>query len=136
MIGIQYTILADNDSPNLFVIEKGERCSIESLDKYKRISYYYVLGGNIYQSPDIYTLIITRLNSITRYINNSYLELQNYHKFNNAIGSYWSFKDKEMDEKEEYPVDKKEEDIIRNMMKGKVDQLLFSITESFTKVFI
>lgn len=58
MKGIQYTILADDLSPNLILIEKLERLSPE---EYHHLGYYYVLGGNIYQAPDLYSLINTRL---------------------------------------------------------------------------
>lgn len=58
MKGIQYTILADELSPNLILIEKLNRISPE---EYHHLAYYYVLGGNIYQAPDFYSLINTRL---------------------------------------------------------------------------
>lgn len=68
-------------------------------------------------------------------MNTAYQEISQYHNFNQDIGSYWSFKEKEMDEKEEYPVEKAEEDVVRNERKERLNQLEWAINQTFNDVY-
>lgn len=69
-------------------------------------------------------------------MNKAYQDISEYHEYNENIGSYWSFKEKEMDEKEEYPVEKAEEDIVRNEKKVRLNQLEWAVNQTFNDVYL
>jgi mediator of RNA polymerase II transcription subunit 6 len=55
--GIEY-ILQEAQEPNHFVIRKQKR---EGPEKVTALAAYYVLDGSIYQAPQLYTVIGSRV---------------------------------------------------------------------------
>ncbi|EJW01210.1 hypothetical protein EDEG_04059 [Edhazardia aedis USNM 41457] len=66
MVGVQYILAKSLDEDQLFIIYK--------IDRFTRVEYdvlqiYYVLNGNIYQSPTNHALLSSRLSNSLYFIN-------------------------------------------------------------------
>ena len=61
MIGIEFNLEYFNKEKDLFYITKNER----EKNKITLLSYYYVFKGTIYQSPDLYSLLLSNVESLT-----------------------------------------------------------------------
>jgi len=72
LIGLEFNQESVNPEKDLFIISKSYRRSLNDLDL---ISYYYVFKGTIYQSPNLFSVITTNLESIANNINNLILEM-------------------------------------------------------------
>ncbi|CAK9866487.1 unnamed protein product [Sphagnum jensenii] len=69
--GIEY-ILQEAQEPNLFVIRKQKR---EGPEKVTALAAYYVLDGSIYQAPQLYTVIGSRVVRSLYHISNAFLQV-------------------------------------------------------------
>ncbi|CAG9540179.1 unnamed protein product [Cercopithifilaria johnstoni] len=104
MQGIQYTVVGT--FPPLYVIMKQRRNSPTNVTP---LAYYYIVNGTVYQCPDIYTYVQSKLISIVDPLRQALEQAQNFNRFNIAKGYYWEFKDsngeiiKKATEEEEKP---------------------------------
>ncbi|VIO98270.1 Uncharacterized protein BM_BM6898 [Brugia malayi] len=104
MQGIQYTVVGT--FPPLYVIMKQRRNSPTNVTP---LAYYYIVNGTVYQCPDIYTYIQSKLISIVDPLRQALEQARNFNRFNIAKGYYWEFKDsdgetvKKATEEEEKP---------------------------------
>ena len=64
--GIEFN-LEDSKDPDLFIISKSKR---NNSNEIILISYYYIFRGNIYQSPNLFSILTSNVESITNNINN------------------------------------------------------------------
>lgn len=71
LIGLEYNLESTSLEKDLYIISKSYRRSLNDLDL---ISYYYVFKGTIYQSPNLFSIITTNLESIANNLNNLILE--------------------------------------------------------------
>ncbi len=69
--GIEFN-LEDSKDHDLFIISKSERRNSHDLIL---ISYYYIFRGNIYQSPNLFSVLTSNVEVITNNINNLILEM-------------------------------------------------------------
>ncbi|KAM3717299.1 Mediator of RNA polymerase II transcription subunit [Dirofilaria immitis] len=88
MQGIQYTVVGT--FPPLYVILKQRRNSPTNVTP---LAYYYIVNGTVYQCPDIYTYIQSKLISIVDPLRQALEQARNFNRFNIAKGYYWEFKD-------------------------------------------
>ncbi|VDO25556.1 unnamed protein product [Onchocerca flexuosa] len=88
MQGIQYTVVGT--FPPLYVIMKQRRNSPTNVTP---LAYYYIVNGTVYQCPDIYTYIQSKLISIVDPLRQALEQARNFNRFNIAKGYYWEFKD-------------------------------------------
>jgi hypothetical protein len=64
--GIEFNIESVDKEKDLFVINK---CFRKNFKESTLISYYYIFKGTIYQSPDVYSVIISNVESIAHNFN-------------------------------------------------------------------
>jgi hypothetical protein len=69
MIGIEFNLEFYNKDKDLFYISKNYR----EKNKVTLLSYYYVFKGTIYQAPDLYSLLLSNIESLT----NNFISLNN-----------------------------------------------------------
>uniref|UniRef100_A0A0R3S084 Mediator of RNA polymerase II transcription subunit 6 n=1 Tax=Elaeophora elaphi TaxID=1147741 RepID=A0A0R3S084_9BILA len=88
MQGIQYTVVGT--FPPLYVIMKQRRNSPTNVTP---LAYYYIVNGTVYQCPDIYTYVQSKLISIVDPLRQALEQARTFNRFNIAKGYYWEFKD-------------------------------------------
>jgi hypothetical protein len=69
MIGIEFNLEYFNKEKDLFYITKNYR----EKNKVTLLSYFYIFKGTIYQSPDLYSLLLSNIESLT----NNFVNLSN-----------------------------------------------------------
>ena len=72
LIGIEFNIEHINPDRELFLISKSYRRDFNDIFL---ISYYFVYRGTIYQSPNLFSVVTTHIESIANNINNVIMEL-------------------------------------------------------------
>jgi mediator of RNA polymerase II transcription subunit 6 len=87
MTGVEYTLLLVQE-PILYVIRKTHRYSP---DKVVPLAYFYILGGVVYQCPDLHSLINSRLLSSLHLVHDAFEEVLSYAKYDTSKGYYWKF---------------------------------------------
>jgi mediator of RNA polymerase II transcription subunit 6 len=87
MKGIEYSLLHVQE-PVLYVIRKNYR---QAPDKISPMANYYVLGGTVYQCPDLKSVLNSRLLSTLHLIDSAFDQMYSYAKYHPARGHYWDF---------------------------------------------
>ncbi|XP_003386493.1 PREDICTED: mediator of RNA polymerase II transcription subunit 6-like [Amphimedon queenslandica] len=87
MTGIEYSLFLVQE-PVLYVIKKVHR---QSPEKVIPLANYYVLGGVVYQCPDLHSVINSRLLSSLHLIHQAFEEAQSYARYGPSQGYYWKF---------------------------------------------
>jgi mediator of RNA polymerase II transcription subunit 6 len=64
MIGVEYQLYM-NQPPTLYVIRKVQRTSPKDVTP---MCYYYILHGVVYQAPDLMSLVSSRLQMVSYYL--------------------------------------------------------------------
>lgn len=96
MNGIQYTLVGAN--PPLFVIMKQRRNSPTNVTP---LCYYYIINGTVYQCPDLYTFVQSKLIGIVHPLRQALETARQFSRYNVAKGYYWQFKEDEKDKGDE-----------------------------------
>uniref|UniRef100_A0A914MXB8 Mediator of RNA polymerase II transcription subunit 6 n=1 Tax=Meloidogyne incognita TaxID=6306 RepID=A0A914MXB8_MELIC len=120
MEGIQYVLVQPPSSPPLFVVRKQRRMSA---DKITPLCHYYVLDGTVYQAPDLYTFLHSKLIGIIDPLRNAFLEAIEMTRFSSSKGYSWEFKtkpSKRVDEEEEEEMD--DNNYLNNQKKDKDEE--------------
>ncbi|GMT09023.1 hypothetical protein PFISCL1PPCAC_320 [Pristionchus fissidentatus] len=106
MQGDQYVLY--NAKPPLYVILKQKR-TINNSDNYVTpLAYYYVINGTVYQSPDAFSLIQSRLLGVVDPLRSAFDTMLRFSRFNVAKGYSWQFDTKPAGEEEEKEEDDEE----------------------------
>lgn len=87
MTGNQYVLF--HAQPPLFIIRKHRRTSINNTIP---LCYYYVLDGNVYQAPDLHTLVQSRLVGALEPLRQAMAETIKCLRFDPAKGHTWEFR--------------------------------------------
>lgn len=95
MTGTEYSLLHVQE-PILYVIRKAHR---QSVDKVTPLADYYILGGVVYQCPDLATVINARLLSTLHLVHSAFSEAISYARYDPTKGYYWEFPDDEPEKK-------------------------------------
>jgi hypothetical protein len=72
--GIEFILDSVNQEKDLFIISKIYR---RSYNDTMLISYYYIFKGTIFQSPDVYSVITSNIESIANNLNNILYTINN-----------------------------------------------------------
>lgn len=72
-VGVEFNLEHMSKDKELYFISKNYRKYSEAV----LISYYYVFKGTIYQSPDIFSILTSNIESISNNFNNIISELNN-----------------------------------------------------------
>lgn len=89
--GIQYVLVQPPSSAPLFVIRKQQRNSAHEITP---LCHYYVLDGTVYQAPDLYTFIHSRLVNAMDPLRNAFTAAIDMLRFSPHKGYSWDFKTK------------------------------------------
>ncbi|CAJ0591204.1 unnamed protein product [Cylicocyclus nassatus] len=96
MTGIQYVLWSAQ--PPLYVICKHRRNNMQNVTP---LAYYYVINGTVYQAPDVYTFVQSRLLGAVEPLKNAFDQVIQYSRYNVAKGYYWQFDKKPATKKED-----------------------------------
>jgi len=94
MQGVEYMLLHAQE-PILYIIRKQQRFSPTQVQP---MASYHIIGGNIYQTPDVGSIINSRLASATAALNSSFSELASYSNYHPTKGYSWQFKNKDKED--------------------------------------
>lgn len=98
------------------------------------ITYYYVVNGTVYQAPDLYSLVQSRLLGALNPLKEAFAAARECARFNVAKGYYWEFKKEGKKKKTEAEgeAEKKPEEVRSTLFqRTRVDRLLGLLTEKF-----
>ncbi|KAL5464155.1 hypothetical protein EMCRGX_G033124 [Ephydatia muelleri] len=123
MIGTEYSLLHVQD-PILYVIRKAHR---QSTDKVTPLADYYILGGVVYQCPDLATVINARLLSTLHLVHSAFSEAISYARYDPTKGYYWEFPDDEPEKRGTATITEEPNEIQRK----RSDLLLAELTKKF-----
>ncbi|ETN80858.1 MED6 mediator sub complex component [Necator americanus] len=96
MTGIQYVLWSAQ--PPLYVICKHRRNNMQNVTP---LAYYYIINGTVYQAPDVYTFVQSRLLGAVEPLKNAFDQVIQYSRYNVAKGYYWQFDKKPATKKDE-----------------------------------
>ncbi|GMS78415.1 hypothetical protein PENTCL1PPCAC_590 [Pristionchus entomophagus] len=99
MAGEQYVL--HSSRPPLFVIMKQMRTIAQNRNFVTPLAYYYVINGTVYQAPDAYSLIQSRLLGAVAPLGQAFEQMLKFSRFNVAKGYSWEFDSKPAGEGEE-----------------------------------
>ncbi|KAF9410500.1 Mediator of RNA polymerase II transcription subunit 6 [Podila epigama] len=85
MTGIEFALVLDR-YPTLFIIQKQRRKSPQEV---KPMAIYYVLHGNIFQCPDLQTLLSNRVLGSLHHVQSAFNEARNMSEFHPSTGYQW-----------------------------------------------
>lgn len=89
MTGIQYVLWSAQ--PPLYVICKHRRNNMQNVTP---LAYYYIINGTVYQAPDVYNFVQSRLLGAVEPLKNAFDHVIQYSRYNVAKGYYWQFEKK------------------------------------------
>ncbi|KAA0200821.1 hypothetical protein HAZT_HAZT009856, partial [Hyalella azteca] len=136
MQGTEYMLLHAQD-PILYIIRKQQRYSPSQATP---LAAYHIIGGEVFQTPDIGSIINSRLASTMTHVNNSFTELASYSQYHPSKGYWWHFHNKPASSQAEHPSSNKEnkdkkvsskEEAATAFQRRRVDLLLQDITSRF-----
>ena len=87
MIGVEYCLLYVQE-PILYVIRKQQRHSPSHVTP---MSDYYIVGGTIYQAPDLCSVVNSRLLSAVNHMQAAFDEAKSYARYHPNKGYWWDF---------------------------------------------
>merc|ERR1712127_25491 len=90
MPGFEYQLFSSQ--PPLYVIRKVQRISQKEVIP---ISYYYILHGVVYQAPDLMTVISSRLQMTSFYLEEALENAFSHYVYNPSRGYHWDFNQNE-----------------------------------------
>ncbi|KAF9332116.1 Mediator of RNA polymerase II transcription subunit 6 [Podila minutissima] len=85
MTGVEFALVLDR-YPHLFVIQKQRRKSPQEV---KPMAIYYVLHGNIFQCPDLQTVLSNRVLGSLHYVQSAFNEARVMTEFHPSTGYHW-----------------------------------------------
>uniref|UniRef100_A0A0N4ZRE7 Mediator of RNA polymerase II transcription subunit 6 n=1 Tax=Parastrongyloides trichosuri TaxID=131310 RepID=A0A0N4ZRE7_PARTI len=122
MRGIQYVVVGV--SHPMYIICKQARNSREEVTPH---CYYYVMNGVVYQCPDMYSSIQSRLVSALHPMKKALTEVIDLCRFNVAKGYSWEFKNKVIkkdDDEEEREFEDPVQARSTNFQRSRTEQLI------------
>ncbi|KAF9582615.1 Mediator of RNA polymerase II transcription subunit 6 [Lunasporangiospora selenospora] len=85
MTGVEFALVHER-YPSLYIIQKQRRRSPQEV---KPMALYYVLHGNIFQCPDLHTLICNRVLGSLFHVESAFDEARNMSEFHPSSGYSW-----------------------------------------------
>ncbi|MFH4975724.1 hypothetical protein AB6A40_002433 [Gnathostoma spinigerum] len=128
MQGIQFTVVGANHP--LYLIMKQRRNSPNNVTP---LCYYYVVNGTVYQCPDIYTFVQSKLIGAVEPLRHALEQARQFCRYNVAKGYFWEFKDsadevvKTEEKEDEKPLTARS----TNFQRTRTDELLKLLFDKF-----
>ncbi|XP_055329540.1 mediator of RNA polymerase II transcription subunit 6-like [Paramacrobiotus metropolitanus] len=88
MVGTEF-VLAYSQEPILYIIKKQERKSPVEVHP---IAVYYILAGTVYQAPDLWSVVNSRLLNTAHYLHTAAAEMSNFVRYHPSSGYYWDIR--------------------------------------------
>uniref|UniRef100_A0A0M3IPE5 Mediator of RNA polymerase II transcription subunit 6 n=1 Tax=Ascaris lumbricoides TaxID=6252 RepID=A0A0M3IPE5_ASCLU len=128
MQGIQFAVVGANHP--LYVIVKQRRNSPTNVTP---LCYYYVVNGTVYQCPDIYTFVQSKLIGAVDPLRRALEQARQFSRYNVAKGYYWEFKEPtaESEKKEKKEEEKPLTARSTFFQRTRTEQLLRDLFEKF-----
>jgi len=82
MVGVEFEVVKEQ-YPSLFIIQKQRR---KSPTEAFPIAIYYIVNGNIYQSPNLYSILANRMLTIVSHLNRAFRDVYNFVQFHPSSG--------------------------------------------------
>lgn len=128
MQGIEYVLVGVQD-PILYVIRKRHRHSPTQVTD---LQDYYIIAGVVYQSPDLCTVINSRLLNTVHHIQSAFDEALSFSRYHPSKGYWWEFKNPEQNEMEKSKDKKrKKEEPSSAFQRQQVDNILGELSKKF-----
>ncbi|KRX76868.1 Mediator of RNA polymerase II transcription subunit 6, partial [Trichinella sp. T6] len=126
--GVEYILL--HAAEPLFVIRKQYRQPNQNVTP---LEDYYIIGGTVYQAPDLSSVFNSRLQSAISNVRSAFEEAKSYYRFNTSDGYYFKYKNEPPVEKVDTKKDDKTGDDKRVSVfqKYRMDMLLNELSEKF-----
>ncbi|XP_066591331.1 mediator of RNA polymerase II transcription subunit 6 [Prorops nasuta] len=125
MTGLEY-ILLHVQEPILYVIRKQHRYSPTLATP---IADFYIIGGVVYQAPDLASVVSSRILSTVHHLQSAFEEASSCSRYHPSRGYTWDFKNgKSMTAKKETPVREESSSLFQRQ---RVDMLLAELTRKF-----
>ncbi|KRY88373.1 Mediator of RNA polymerase II transcription subunit 6 [Trichinella pseudospiralis] len=126
--GVEYILL--HAAEPLFVIRKQYRQPNQNITP---LEDYYIIGGTVYQAPDLSSVFNSRLQSAISNVRSAFEEAKSYYRFNTSEGYYFQYKNEPTVEKVDTKTDDKTVDDKRVSVfqKYRMDMLLNELSEKF-----
>ncbi|XP_019627513.1 PREDICTED: mediator of RNA polymerase II transcription subunit 6-like [Branchiostoma belcheri] len=135
MTGVEY-ILLHAQEPILYVVRKQHRHSQQQVTP---LADYYIIAGVVYQAPDLYSVLNSRLLTSLHNIQSAFDEALSYSRYHPSKGYWWEFKDKEdkkrQDKSKSQGSKKKPEEMSSAFQRQRVDMLLGELADKFPPKF-
>ncbi|KAK3093765.1 hypothetical protein FSP39_019960, partial [Pinctada imbricata] len=132
MTGLEYIVLHVQE-PIMYVIRKQHRFSPTQVTP---LSDYYIIAGVVYQAPDLYSVVNSRLLNTISSLQSSFEEAQSYSRYHPSKGYWWEFSEKDQAEKKDAKEKKKKEEPSSVFQRQRVDHLLGELAKKFPPKFI
>ncbi|KAJ2586635.1 Mediator of RNA polymerase II transcription subunit 6 [Coemansia sp. RSA 1722] len=85
MVGIEFAV-THQEPPALFIITKFRR---SSPTKVVPLAVYYIVDGNTYEAPNLYSIISTRMLSSVKKVEEAFEIARKHSEFHPSIGYSW-----------------------------------------------
>ena len=87
-------------------------------------AHYHIIGGTVYQAPDLASIMNSRLSTALDKILNSFGDCQQASRYNSTKGYWWDFKNHKIDAKKSQKEEENVSKIATPFQKNRVDILL------------
>lgn len=88
MQGVEY-ILLHTQEPILYIVRKQHRYSPTQVTP---LANYHIIGGHVFQTPDLGSIINSRMLAAVSNLNSAFTELQMYSQYHPSKGYWWQFR--------------------------------------------
>lgn len=136
MEGIEYALIHFQD-PILYVIQKRERriCKQSGTSTISPLSHYHIIGGTVYQAPDLASVLNSRLATSLDKILNAFTDCQSASNFHPNKGYWWDWPGHKVNKKGKEEEEKNIQKIATKFQKNRVDILLSKLQRNHPHIF-
>ncbi|KAJ8962787.1 hypothetical protein NQ318_001186 [Aromia moschata] len=127
MTGLEYVLLHVQE-PILYVIRKQHRHSPQQVTP---LADYYIIAGVVYQSPDLATVLNSRLLSAVHHLQSSFEESSSFARYHPSKGYSWDFKSQRPSVDKAKKEEKPREEPSSLFQRQRVDMLLGELIKKF-----
>ena len=92
---------------------------------------YYILGGVVYQAPDLGSVMNSRLLSGISHLQGAFEEARGYSRYHPSRGYWWDFGREKEEEKKKKDKKQEKEEPSSMFQRRRVDMLLDQLTRQF-----
>ncbi|KAL7638196.1 UNVERIFIED_CONTAM: hypothetical protein RMT77_011821 [Armadillidium vulgare] len=132
MQGVEYMLLHAQD-PILYIIRKQHRYSPTQVSP---LACYHIIAGQVFQTPDVGSVINSRLVSSVNHLNSAFSELQSFSQYHPSRGYWWQTPKQNQDTSETQKTNNEKKGILKDevasvFQRRRVDLLLNDLAQKF-----